>query len=507
MHTGGCGSLNIFHRDIKSANICLTKDFTAKLIDCGLAKFVPAKGLGSPSETAIPLIQSSGGMAFGTPGYMCQRYLQGDFEFVSACDVYSIGVVMAELITGCLQRGQSADGKNLGDFFRRYVFSESFVQVKDGWKVLKADFDPMVEWDLQSLKRACIATLKCLKGDPDQRIPLGDLVHELGQIASMHNNPIPQNPPPSVKSHNKAFDKCTLCNRTAIDTCSCRNNHHMCIECIENNIQSQFGSGMHCNICGHPFNDKDLYGKISPHVYSIYIWQRGMGEQFVRMFSKLDMMSTSMNQVHASVNEIKSGLQRTLGALAVLATEDVKKCPSLIWMIPDEPTCPGRNWVKWANPKKLVKRSYLVYFLCQQTLCAVEPPIKISVSRNWLIHAAPVLKLGLMALKLAVNAYGLPFPLPNVSLVEQLSINESFVTSLLDDAHGNLLAGLEKSISHQALDHTVTAEIRPLTGAAYEIIAEQALKPENTGWKEHISPVVSHAGSVIWVKNEYKHLY
>ena len=39
LHEGGAG-YKFFHRDIKPANICLGTDFTAKLIDCGLAKFV-----------------------------------------------------------------------------------------------------------------------------------------------------------------------------------------------------------------------------------------------------------------------------------------------------------------------------------------------------------------------------------------------------------------------------------------------------------------------------------
>ena len=41
LHTKRKDYLGLFHRDIKSANIWLSNNYTAKLIDCGLAKFVP----------------------------------------------------------------------------------------------------------------------------------------------------------------------------------------------------------------------------------------------------------------------------------------------------------------------------------------------------------------------------------------------------------------------------------------------------------------------------------
>ncbi len=152
-------------------------------------------------------------------------------------------------------------------------------------------------------------------------------------------------------------------------------------------------------------------------------------------------------------------------------------------------------------------KSYHVYFICQHTCTAVDAPIKISVTRNWVIRAAPVLKLGLMALKMAAVSCGLPFPVPNMPLQEQLSVNEEFVMSLLEDTHQKLLLDLEKSISQQAMDHAETAQIRPLVGDAYEAIAEKALKPKNSQWKECMSPVVSMSGRPIWIKNEYLGFY
>ena len=40
LHPGGCEGWNIFHRNTKSANICLSQDYKLRLIDFGLAKFV-----------------------------------------------------------------------------------------------------------------------------------------------------------------------------------------------------------------------------------------------------------------------------------------------------------------------------------------------------------------------------------------------------------------------------------------------------------------------------------
>jgi serine/threonine protein kinase len=48
------------HRDIKPANICLDTDFTAKLIDCGLAKFVEDGQVMQAGSIGRSLLKSSG---------------------------------------------------------------------------------------------------------------------------------------------------------------------------------------------------------------------------------------------------------------------------------------------------------------------------------------------------------------------------------------------------------------------------------------------------------------
>lgn len=76
----------IIHRDIKPANIMLTKDGEPKLMDFGLAKEL--KG------TKI----SQSGIIVGTPAYMSPEQMEGNVEYRS--DVYSLGAVLYEIITG-----------------------------------------------------------------------------------------------------------------------------------------------------------------------------------------------------------------------------------------------------------------------------------------------------------------------------------------------------------------------------------------------------------------------
>lgn len=81
---------NIVHRDVKPANILIDKDGRAVLTDFGLAR---------QQEAGATLTRD--GDLLGTPAYMSPEQARGEGHHADArSDIYSLGVVLYELLTG-----------------------------------------------------------------------------------------------------------------------------------------------------------------------------------------------------------------------------------------------------------------------------------------------------------------------------------------------------------------------------------------------------------------------
>ncbi len=78
----------ITHRDVKPANVIVSKDGTAKLLDFGLAKLTGAISL-----------TRTGGMP-GTLAYMSPEQVRGESDVDTRADVFAFGAVLYEMLSG-----------------------------------------------------------------------------------------------------------------------------------------------------------------------------------------------------------------------------------------------------------------------------------------------------------------------------------------------------------------------------------------------------------------------
>ncbi|KAI5354135.1 hypothetical protein L3X38_007030 [Prunus dulcis] len=168
-------SPRIIHRDVKSSNILLDKDFEAHLTDFGIAKSLCT----SKSYTSTYIM--------GTIGYIDPEYARTS-RLTEKSDVYSYGVVLLELLTG-----------------RKAVDNESnlhhLILSKTANNAVMETVDPEVTatcMDLAAVKKVFQLALLCTKRQPTDRPTMHEVTRVLGSLVpspALPKQSTPMNPP------------------------------------------------------------------------------------------------------------------------------------------------------------------------------------------------------------------------------------------------------------------------------------------------------------------------
>ena len=90
----------VVHRDIKPENVLLNKEGQVKIADFGIAKLV--------GRDAPDLTLTGAGQIVGTPQYMAPEQIEHPLEVDHRADIYSLGVVFYQMLTGELPIGRFA---------------------------------------------------------------------------------------------------------------------------------------------------------------------------------------------------------------------------------------------------------------------------------------------------------------------------------------------------------------------------------------------------------------
>ncbi|CAI9090065.1 OLC1v1024755C1 [Oldenlandia corymbosa var. corymbosa] len=158
------------HRDIKSANILIDKNFHAKVADFGLTKLTEVGSSSLPTRLV------------GTFGYMPPEYAQyGDVS--PKVDVYAFGVVLYELISAkeaIVKGGSAAESKGLVGLFEE-VLSQS-----DPDDALRKVVDPRIgdNYPIESVRKLALLARACTHENPQLRPSMRSIVVALMTLSS-----------------------------------------------------------------------------------------------------------------------------------------------------------------------------------------------------------------------------------------------------------------------------------------------------------------------------------
>uniref|UniRef100_A0A2N9ER54 Receptor-like serine/threonine-protein kinase n=1 Tax=Fagus sylvatica TaxID=28930 RepID=A0A2N9ER54_FAGSY len=164
----------IIHCDINPENILLDAEYNPKVADFGLAKLI-----GRDFSRALTTMR-------GTRGYLAPEWISGEAVTPKA-DVFSYGMLLFEVISGCRNRDLLDDGTD--DYFPARVAYR--VNKREDVLTL-SDYRLEGNVDVEELVRVCKTACWCVQDHEKDRPSMGQVVQFLEKTSGVDVPPIPQ---------------------------------------------------------------------------------------------------------------------------------------------------------------------------------------------------------------------------------------------------------------------------------------------------------------------------
>ncbi|XP_061351752.1 putative serine/threonine-protein kinase-like protein CCR3 [Gastrolobium bilobum] len=162
---------SIIHRDIKSSNILIDSTWTARVSDFGLSLMSP------DSDHDYRTLKAA-----GTVGYIDPEYY-GLNVVTAKSDVYGLGVVLLELLTG--KRAIFKDGENGGTPMSVVDFAVPAFMAGELEKILDPRVEPPVLNETEAVELVAYTAMHCVNIEGKNRPIISDIVANLDRALAL----------------------------------------------------------------------------------------------------------------------------------------------------------------------------------------------------------------------------------------------------------------------------------------------------------------------------------